>query len=197
MVEILHFQSVVSTPQISFKKQLSVHRTTLSWRDSLNVVGFVWFFFLISLSSILLALTCHHRKGQLIWSTCLCEINMHNSSVTIFKCFTMRQSADMCVVQKIFVVALHLITMVNIWLFKGLYFLKVLSIFFLYSLVSLGCLWVHPCYNILPMNDAVQNSWCGAILVTLPWNLLLWSEQLLLQWFYLQSFFHKALFLFK
>lgn len=47
MVETVHFQSVVSIPQISFKKHLSVCRMPLSWRDSLNVVGFGWFGFVV------------------------------------------------------------------------------------------------------------------------------------------------------
>lgn len=47
MMGMLHFQSAISIPKISFKKQLSLHRRTLSWRDSLNVVGFRWFGFVL------------------------------------------------------------------------------------------------------------------------------------------------------
>lgn len=60
-----------------------------------------------------LTVTCQHRKGQQTWNTLyFCKTKMHNSSLICnsFKHFAMTSQEDHCVVQKIFMVALHLIT---------------------------------------------------------------------------------------
>lgn len=85
-------------------------------------------------------------------------------------------------------VALHLITGVNIWLIKSLYWW--------HSLVSVGCFWIRLCYSILPVSDAVMNFLCCAIPVTLPWNLFV-VRAAAPSVFFLAQFFHKALVLFK